>query len=553
LRLTTVLIVSGGGYSGLALIKALQQHGSVRVLVADCFEECPARFVAHGFHKSPLIAQQAEFDGFLVALCERESVGVMFPATSHELATLARLKPTLEKTGVTVWVSAAAALALDGDKRAFYAWLARERLPALPACDAPDEALHGGPWIGKPIAGWGGNGMVRVASAQDVAQLSRAQRSGLVWQPCLESFDEYSIDFSVDMHGVHSPLWVRRRIRTLGGFAVLCEPASNAEVHSVAQATVAALAREGARGMLNLQVLVDADGRPWVSDFNARIGTSMPLTLAAGGNPISWLFGELPSDAVIERPPSTAVRTVRLMHERRFMRPALQGVRGVVFDLDDTLIDQKAWMMAKLKLLWQGHQHELPCRAEFLAAALHIIEEGERARLLDVLALRFGLNDGIRMSLIEAYRAALPDQCPSYDDVAGILAQLRSRGLLLALLSDNPPSSQRDKLARSQLPQALDAIVLTGEIPANKPDRAAFEAVCGSLDLRASELVMVGDNMVRDTQGALAAGYAHAFHIQRPGAFFNHSLGAWRELMPQGWTELHSLVELDWHLDEVCA
>ena len=49
--------------------------------------------------------------------------------------------------------------------------------------------------------------------------------------------------------------------------------------------------------------------------------------------------------------------------------------------------------------------------------------------------------------LLPAYRAALRAQAVLYADVLDVLGNLRRQGLRLALLTDNPPASQRAKIA----------------------------------------------------------------------------------------------------------
>ncbi|MCY7316782.1 MAG: HAD family hydrolase [Rubrivivax sp.] len=187
---------------------------------------------------------------------------------------------------------------------------------------------------------------------------------------------------------------------------------------------------------------------------------------------------------------------------------------------------------------------------------LAILEEGQRATLFDVYARQLGRTDDAgqawRWRLIEAFRAARPPSARLYDDVAGCLAQLRHRGLRLALLTDNPAASQQHKIDCAGLAPAFDALVLTAEIGgsgAPKPQAAAFHAAATQLDLPPAALVMVGDHVFRDSLGALEAGYAHAFHIQRAGAFFNFDLALCVPLLPPGrMTVLQSLTELDAHL-----
>jgi FMN phosphatase YigB (HAD superfamily) len=92
-------------------------------------------------------------------------------------------------------------------------------------------------------------------------------------------------------------------------------------------------------------------------------------------------------------------------------------------------------------------------------------------------------------------------------------------------------------------------VVLTGELGTPKPAGAAFAAAAQRLGLDPGQLVMVGDHVFRDSLGALDAGYAHAFHMQRAGAFFNFDLQLCRSLLPTGrFTALTGLQELDWYL-----
>jgi len=543
-RLTTALVVSGGGLQGLSLIKSMAELPAVRVLVADCYEENVARFEVHGYFQAPLLANPEAFAGFLRRLCRDESVDHLFPTTDLELDILAREREALETAGTRVWVSSADLLAVARDKVSLAHWLRSHDLPCLPTSETPEALAVEGPVLGKPRAGFGGRGIVRMASCAEAAALSAAQREGLAWQPYIAEFDEYSIDFSVAGPGRVSPAYLRRRIRTSGGYAVVCEPGADALVTQIAERAIHVLSLSGALGMMNLQILVSA-GEAWVSDLNARAGMSLPLTLAAGGNPLGLLLGAEPRAQTT----GPAVRTVRTLREHMLVRPPLAGVRGVVFDLDDTLLDQKHWIAAKLRLTWQQERDWLEPEHAFLSATLAVLEEGERARLFDVYAARRGLGEEQRLRLIEAFRGARPPEGRIYPDAPGTLAQLRRRGLRLALLTDNPPASQRMKLECTQLAPAFDAVVLTGELGTPKPARAAFAAAAQQLDLRPDELVMVGDHIFRDTIGALDAGYAHAFHIQRAGGFFNFDLALCSPLLLAGrWTRLNTLHELDWYL-----
>ena len=138
--------------------------------------------------------------------------------------------------------------------------------------------------------------------------------------------------------------------------------------------------------------------------------------------------------------------------------------------------------------------------------------------------MQLDLDDAIRQRLIETYRQARPEDCPLYSDVLVTLQQLHRLGYRIGILMDNSPALQRQKLDVCGLLPLIDALVLTADLGTQKPDPKVFEECAHSLDLPPEQLVMVGNNVFRDMQGACNAGYRHAFQIQRAGALLSFNL-----------------------------
>ncbi|MGO8754181.1 MAG: HAD-IA family hydrolase [Gallionellaceae bacterium] len=549
MRVKTVLVISGGGFQGLALIKAMHLLPNVRVLLADCYSENVSSYFADAFFQSPLLNDGQAFLDFAFALCERESVEAVFPSTNFELDLLSRHRGSFKERGIDVFVSDRPLLDLAQDKKQFHAWLINEGLPSLPCFDSPLDQGAGFPLFGKPRGGWGGRGTQVVHDREDYLALADEYKRDYLWQPLLMGFDEYSVDFSINAQSDISSLAIRRRIRALGGFAILCEPSTHARVGEVAADTIRRLPLLGARGIMNLQILVTQDGC-WVSDLNPRVGTSMPLSLINGDNPVAFLLGACADEATKPSPPKRpCFRALRTLEERCIPNLDLDSVRAVVLDLDDTLLDQKDWILRKLIMTWERERALLPEKKRFLGMALRIVEEGNRSRLFDALCEELNLGESDRSRLIGTYRSVQPDGCRLYHDVLPCLTQLRRLGYGLGLITDNPPASQREKLEKSGLAGYFDAILLTGELEMTKPDRDAFQEMARRLNQEPDDIVMVGDNLFRDIQGALDFGFKHAFHIQRTGSFFNFSHELATEVMPlDRCTAVNTLRELLWHL-----
>lgn len=101
-----------------------------------------------------------------------------------------------------------------------------------------------------------------------------------------------------------------------------------------------------------------------------------------------------------------------------------------------------------------------------------------------------------------------------YEDVEPALAELRESHAL-ALVTNGAPCLQREKLAGSGLAHWFDAVVVSGDLGAGKPDPRVFEHALALLG-QPPDPVMVGDTVERDVDGALAAGL-DAIWINRSG------------------------------------
>jgi putative hydrolase of the HAD superfamily len=100
--------------------------------------------------------------------------------------------------------------------------------------------------------------------------------------------------------------------------------------------------------------------------------------------------------------------------------------------------------------------------------------------------------------------------------VPAALERLRAGGARLAVVS-NWDVSLHDVLERTRLRGLVDAVVISAELGAAKPDPAIFRAALERLGATAAEAVHVGDSVETDVAGARAAGLQAVF-VARNGA-----------------------------------
>jgi putative hydrolase of the HAD superfamily len=201
---------------------------------------------------------------------------------------------------------------------------------------------------------------------------------------------------------------------------------------------------------------------------------------------------------------------------------------AVVFDLDDTLHDAAGIEAEMLVKLCAALREELPdlddaqFRARFRDgrdALYGRVLSGEwdipayRRAHLSVTCEPWGEPSEAMHDRILRLRDEHLDHARFVEDAVELLRELRGAGVRTALLTNGPSWMQRRKVALLGLEDELDAIGISEELGAAKPDPAAFAATLELIEAAPDETVMVGDHLEWDVRGALDAGMRGAVWV----------------------------------------
>ncbi len=546
--MTTALLVAAGGFQGLPVLRALHSLGC-EVIVADSIGDSINRFECERFIVLPPLSEPLAFEAELLAAIKLHRVDAVFGTTAYDLPCLANLRAKIEALGASAFVSAPQLFSTLADKRLCLEAARNAGLDVLPL-ENPLTHDFSYPLIGKPASGWGGKGILVLKEATAELKSPAWDASNYVWQRMLPRFTEWSIDFAIDRRGSCSPCLLRRRVRTSGGFAVLCEVKSQPQIEERGAHIARWLSSLGGCGLFNVQVLQEhqsdeKDSKVWLSDVNPRPGTSSVCAQLSGLNLLAFLL------AKPYRKTASEGLVVRSLRDSFFPVPAKQ-VKGVVFDLDETLINQKAWMHAKAELLVAELQQNLSERdLLLLKRSLAVaIDEGPWDRLLDIAVSRADLKCVDVKDLIGRWRRLMPSQVAPFPDALALLRSLNEKGIPVGVVTDNPAHSQQQKLAHLQCLCRLQATVLTDEIAATKPSPRGFSLVAKQLGLDPQHLAMIGDNPWRDAVGAITGGFGSCWIVQRRGTMFNPQREIFEQIYPEEATKV-AWVESLYGLEQV--
>ncbi|MEV6596184.1 HAD family hydrolase [Actinoplanes sp. NPDC051346] len=190
-------------------------------------------------------------------------------------------------------------------------------------------------------------------------------------------------------------------------------------------------------------------------------------------------------------------------------------LRAVLFDLDDTLIDQ-ATASREAVLAWAAElgvtDPEVAPRWARVAAR-HLAryqrreltfdgQRRERVREFLAAALTDSEADALFAGYLERYEAGWA----VFDDSVPALRRARAAGLSVAVLTNGDEGQQRRKLDRLGLDAEIDLMVASSMLPAGKPDPRAFQHALALLGCDAAEALMVGDSLSKDVLAARAVG-----------------------------------------------
>ena len=196
--------------------------------------------------------------------------------------------------------------------------------------------------------------------------------------------------------------------------------------------------------------------------------------------------------------------------------PVVEPVRGVIFDLHATLVDQGhagEWVDRALS----KQPYALP-EAERAALEFFLDRIWETARIQDPQSSRdlsftdhrrvfhelLAAGPAVPAQFAEALYDVLLDTWHAYADTVPTLRALKAAGLRIGVLS-NIGVPIRPVLDREGISEWIDAVVLSYEVGVVKPDPGIFEAALLALDLPAAQTLMVGDSG-RDDTGGIALG-----------------------------------------------
>ena len=194
-------------------------------------------------------------------------------------------------------------------------------------------------------------------------------------------------------------------------------------------------------------------------------------------------------------------------------------IKGVVFDLDNTLLDFMKMKQVAVRSAIRG----------MIEAGLEIDEKKsfediitlyekigwENQKVFDVFlenSIGYVENKFLAAGVV-AYRRAREANLLAYPNVNKTLIELTKLGMKLAVVSDAPSREAWMRIYYLNLHHFFDVVITFDDSGERKPSAIPFEMVLKKLDLKPYSSLMIGDWPERDVVGAKKIGMRTAFAV----------------------------------------
>jgi putative hydrolase of the HAD superfamily len=213
--------------------------------------------------------------------------------------------------------------------------------------------------------------------------------------------------------------------------------------------------------------------------------------------------------------------------------------KAVLFDLDGTLFDRDASFRQLVHVQYEAFSAALegvPCEA-FVRRVVELDEHGyvDKAVVYRNFASEFDLPQTLAERLTAHFQDTYASFSRCFPEVPSALADLRTHGLKLGIITNGATRMQEDKIRYLGIMDLVDDVFVSEREGLRKPDRRIFERALERLGVEATNAWYVGDHPVVDIRGASDAGltavWRRTSYWKEPGVSC-HQISSLDDLLP---------------------
>lgn len=492
---------------------ALVLNKKLKIYGADMAGTAPA--LAYCDYTRKVVAMKdPDYIQNLLDICKADQINLLIPTIDTDLLVLSENREKFDATGTKVMISAPEMIRICRDKNNTSQFFVDCGLHAPMPVNDWKEYNAGFPAFIKPKDGSSSINAFKVENAEQL-EVYTSQVEDYIVQPFV-SGREYTIDIFCDWNGEPVSIAPRERLQVRAGEVLKTEIFMDPQMIEEARALCKAFRP---CGPMTVQLIRDEKGTDWFIEINPRYGGGAPLSMKAGARSAETVLKLLDGDPVKYQDEIADGAIYSRFDQSVCIKEGKGPVKGVIFDLDDTLYNEKDYVrsgyQAISEYLGGGYEEKL----------WQFFEAGRPA--IDELLRELGREDE-KQDVLNIYRHHKPTLHLA-EDVRSTIEQLMIKGIRVGIITDGRPEGQRNKIEALGLDKVIDDIIITDELGGpqfRKPCDIAFRIMQTRWRLPASEIVYVGDNPAKDFQAPQQLGMKAVWYRNPYGLYNDKNLKA---------------------------
>jgi len=428
----------------------------------------------------------------LVKICVEDKIDLVLPTIDTDLLVLSEHIDCFEKVNTKVLISSPDMIRVCRDKNNTGAFFEACGVRAPKTYNDYREYDGDFPCFIKPKDGSSSINAYKVNSEEELQSFANMVEDYII-QPFVAG-REYTIDAFCDYDG--NPVYItpRERLQVRAGEVLKTQICMD---DTMIEECRKIIDKFKPCGPITVQLIQDEKtGENYYIEINPRYG---------GGSPLSMKAGARSSEALLKLILGEKTEYAKAnMNQAIFSRfdqsvcikesDVCNNIKGVIFDLDDTLYSERDYVRS-------GYSKIADYLGDMTAAdrMYELFLEGKAA--IDAYLEE---NDSIdkKAECLKIYREQLPDII-LYDGITNLLAELRSKGIKIGIITDGRIEGQKKKIEALGLSEYLDDCIITDELGGvqfRKPNDISFRIMQNRWKIPFEQIIYVGDNLSKDFQ-----------------------------------------------------
>lgn len=451
----------------------------------------------------------------LVNICKKDSIDLIIPTIDTDLLVLSKNTDKFEQVGTKVLISKTESIKICRDKNFTSDFFESCGLNAPKTYNNCNDYNGGFPCFIKPKDGSSSIDAYKIENESELSEFAN-RVDDYVIQPFIDG-EEFTVDIFCDFDCEPVYITPRKRLAVRAGEVLKTEIALDETIISECRQLIEKFEPVGA---ITVQLIKDKiTGKNYYIEINPRYGGGAPLSMKAGARSAEAVLRILSGKKLSYEQIQSSGAVFSRFDQSICVDNSLntQPIKGVIFDLDDTLYGEKQYVRSGYRKiaeflndntaeekLWSYFLEGKPAIDEYLA-------EDNKTDLKD--------------KCLEIYRNQMPD-ITLYDGVSELINELKAKGIKIGIITDGRVEGQKNKIKSLGLDELIDDIIITDELGGvqfRKPNDISFRIMQCRWKLPFEQIVYVGDNPSKDFKAPNQLGMRSVWFDNKDGLYSHFS------------------------------